>query len=128
MNPPSSPESRRVCGARKRNGQRCQGPPMANGRCRLHGGATPVGVAAARFRHGRYSKVLPAELGVQYATARADPELLALHDEIALVDTRTATLLDPQATPPAVLWARLQAGVQRFEQAQAAGQVAAVRR
>jgi hypothetical protein len=28
------------CGAKKRNGERCLSPPMPNGRCRMHGGAS----------------------------------------------------------------------------------------
>lgn len=32
------------CGAnRKRDGEPCENPPLANGRCRLHGGASPKG-------------------------------------------------------------------------------------
>jgi hypothetical protein len=37
------------CGAKTRSGKACQKPGMANGRCRLHGGLTPI-------KHGRYSK------------------------------------------------------------------------
>ncbi|WP_394854224.1 HGGxSTG domain-containing protein [Sphingobium naphthae] len=32
---------RAVCGAKRRNGEPCRKPPMANGRCHLHGGRTP---------------------------------------------------------------------------------------
>lgn len=37
------------CLAKTRSGTPCQKPGMANGRCRLHGGLTPI-------KHGRYSK------------------------------------------------------------------------
>jgi hypothetical protein len=51
------------CGARTRRGTPCQGPAMANGRCRMHGGLstgprTPKGLERsrrARWKHGRYS-------------------------------------------------------------------------
>ena len=52
------------CGARrKRDGQPCQGPAMANGRCRVHGGKstgprTPEGLERSRkaaWKHGHYS-------------------------------------------------------------------------
>ena len=51
------------CGARARNGNPCRSAAMANGRCRMHGGAstgprTAEGVARikkARTVHGRYS-------------------------------------------------------------------------
>lgn len=62
-------------------------------RCRLHGGRSLAGVASPSFKHGRYSKYLPGRLVGRYEEARADPELLALRDEIALVDVRLAELL-----------------------------------
>ena len=45
---------------------------------------------APRFETGRYSKYLPTRLAGRYEEARADPELLALRDDIALLDTRVA--------------------------------------
>ncbi len=94
----------------KRSGARCRKPAM-QGRtvCRAHGGATPRGVASPHFRHGRWSKDLPAQLAERYTQARQDAELLSLQDEIALVDTRIGDLL---ATPGdggdgEVAWAEL---------------------
>ncbi len=51
------------CGAKTRRGTACRSPAMANGRCRMHGGAstgprTEAGLARsrqARYKHGRYS-------------------------------------------------------------------------
>lgn len=51
------------CGAKRRDGGRCQAPAMPNGRCRLHGGLstgpkTPEGKERARkaaWVHGHYS-------------------------------------------------------------------------
>ena len=43
------------CGARTRRGKSCRSPAMANGRCRLHGGASPGaprGEGNGMFRHG----------------------------------------------------------------------------
>jgi hypothetical protein len=37
-NTPGNPDSAARCGARTRRGVPCQGPAMANGRCRMHGG------------------------------------------------------------------------------------------
>ncbi len=56
------------CGARSRGGGSCRGPAMANGRCRMHGGAstgprTPEGLARsrrARYRHGFRSAEITA--------------------------------------------------------------------
>lgn len=51
------------CGAKRRDGGRCRGPAMPNGRCRMHGGLstgprTPEGLERSRkaaWKHGHYS-------------------------------------------------------------------------
>lgn len=45
------------CGARTRAGLSCRAPAMNNGRCRMHGGASPGAPLGNRnaWRHGRYS-------------------------------------------------------------------------
>ena len=79
-------------------------------RCRHHGGRSLAGVASPSFKHGRYSKFLPERLIGRYGEARADPELLALRDEIALVDVRLTELLQRLETgETAGKWARLAA-------------------
>src|SRR5436305_15207335 len=82
------------CKARNRAGKRC-GKAAAAGRevCRLHGGASLRGVAHPNFAHGRYSKCLPDRLIGRYEAAQRDPELVAMRDEIALVDVRIGELL-----------------------------------
>src|SRR5262249_51325510 len=86
---------RRICGARgKRSGKPCQRAPMANGRCPIHGGKTPVGVAASRFKHGRYSKHLPQGLRNKYKAALSDPRLTSLKDELAIQVTRLNQLFE----------------------------------
>jgi hypothetical protein len=47
---------RAICGAKSRSnqGQPCKLSPLENGRCRFHGGKTPI-------KHGRYSKKIKAE-------------------------------------------------------------------
>lgn len=83
------------CTAKNRQGETC-GQPAINGttKCHYHGGASLVGVASPTFKTGRYSKHLPTRLAARYAEALADPELMALRDEIALVGTRQTELLD----------------------------------
>jgi hypothetical protein len=77
------------CSARKkRTGEQCGSFPMANGKCRVHGGATPSGVALPQTKTGRYSKHLPTRLAARYEEARSDPDLLTLRDDIGLLDTR----------------------------------------
>lgn len=79
------PETPLTCGAKTRAGTPCKLPPMPNGRCYRHGGATPSGVASPHFKHGRYSRTLPARLVASYHEAQQDRSLLELRDEIALV-------------------------------------------
>jgi hypothetical protein len=46
------------CGAKTRSGKPCRSPAMPNGRCRMHGGASPgapKGKANGNYRHGRFT-------------------------------------------------------------------------
>jgi hypothetical protein len=61
---------------------------MANGKCAVHGGKTPTGFALPQTKTGRYSRHLPTRLASKYEEAISDPELLALRDDIGLLDTR----------------------------------------
>jgi len=52
------------CGAYTRSSSPCCGPAMPNGRCRMHGGASPgapKGKANGMFKHGRYTNEAVAE-------------------------------------------------------------------
>lgn len=82
------------CTAKNRQGGQCK-QPAVNGtsKCRYHGGASLIGAASPSFKHGRYSRHLPTRLAARYAEALADPQLLELRDEIALVGTRQSELL-----------------------------------
>lgn len=82
-----------ICGAKTRKGTACHGKPMVNGRCRLHGGATPRGIASHNFVDGRRSRDLPARLQDRYQAALADEQLLELSGDVALIDTRLGELL-----------------------------------
>ena len=61
------PHARSKCGAKRRDGRPCQTVPMANGRCRMHGGKstgprTPEGLERSRkanWKHGLASAALP---------------------------------------------------------------------
>jgi hypothetical protein len=44
------------CGAKNKRGGVCKAKPMANGRCRMHGGKSLAWFAHPRYKHGRYSK------------------------------------------------------------------------
>lgn len=60
--------SRKVCGAHTKRGTECQAPPMANGRCRVHGGASLAGAESPTFKHGRYSQYLPQAIAAKVAS------------------------------------------------------------
>lgn len=75
------------CGAKRRNGEPCKAPAMANGRCRIHGGKTPNGLGLPQTKNGRYSKYLPGKLLSAYTDATSDPDLLSLRQDIHLIDT-----------------------------------------
>lgn len=59
----------------------------------MHGGKSPVGIASGTFQSGRYSRYLPTRLLDRYHEAGADPDLLVLREDIALLDARLADLL-----------------------------------
>jgi hypothetical protein len=111
------------CGARNRQGEPCQRWALAGrNRCRLHGGKTLVGTASANFRSGRYSRYLPGRLQERYEQAEADPELLSLKSEVALVDARLADLLSRVDTGESgQRWADLRRAYRAFIRARQAG-------
>lgn len=107
------PDNEPICGATTRAGTPCRGIPMANGRCRMHGGNARAGIAHPAIRagsHGRYSKVLPANLLAAYEAAVNDPDLLSVRSELALLQTRIADLASHLGDgAPDLLWPRVQA-------------------
>jgi hypothetical protein len=73
----------------KTTGQQCQRPAMIGKRvCYHHGGATPTGIHASRYKHGRYSRVVPTGLLAKYIEAYTDPAWLSLRSEIAVLLAR----------------------------------------
>src|SRR5262249_46273923 len=89
--PPPAGRGGPTRGALKRDGTPCQARPYANGRCRVHGGETPAGVASPHYRNGRRSKYLrdlPRDLRAGYKAALAGPEQTALVDELAVLEAR----------------------------------------
>lgn len=61
--------------------------------CQTHGGKTPTGLALPQTTHGRYSKNLPTRMLASYDAARQDKDLLAMRDDLALMDARIEDLL-----------------------------------
>lgn len=88
------PHERTECGAATRSGSPCKRAPLPNGRCNLHGGKSLTGIASPSLRTGRHSRYLPARLLDRYNAAVSDSELLALRDDLALLDARLSDLLE----------------------------------
>lgn len=70
----------------------------------MHGGKTPRDRGLPQTTHGRYSRYLPARLAGRYQEAQADTELLALREEISLIDSRLSDLLQRVDTNEAGHW------------------------
>lgn len=103
------PQSKRQrCGAKsKSTGQPCQRWAMANGRCQVHGGPTPVGPAHGAYRHGRHSKYLPTGLAEKYRQGLADPDLLSHRADLALIDAKIFDLLSSGDLPGVSYWQQI---------------------
>jgi hypothetical protein len=107
-----------ICGAKTRSGQPCRSAPMANGRCRMHGGTSLAGLASPTLKTGRYSRYLPERLSERYQESLADGELLALREEIALTDARLADLLKRVDTGESgALWQAARGALREFQAA-----------
>ena len=64
----------KVCGAKLRGKNAyCQKAPMANGRCRLHGGKTPSGPDSPHFKHGKYADAFKGQMAERFARLQQDP-------------------------------------------------------
>jgi len=116
------------CAAKNRRGEQCgKGAVPGKTVCRLHGGATPCGGGSPHWKHGRYSKALPAHLLQRYEEGRHDGELLALRDEVALVDTRIDELLKKVDTGESGdRWALLRQAARELERANRQGDMNAL--
>ncbi len=97
---PVNAQGRPICGARTRSGRRglptCQNtalgqPAGTTGmrRCRMHGGFAKVGLMSpSATAGGRYSRHLPKALRGAFDLASADPSVLSLRADVALVTAR----------------------------------------
>jgi len=93
-------------------------------RCKLHGGASPRGVASPHFKHGRRCKYLPTRLMDRYQEALADPDLIALRDDIALLETHLGDLIAQLETgESSTRWDQLGATYEELKIAQSTGNV-----
>ncbi len=75
----------------KRSGQRCNNAPVTGATtCRMHGGTAALrnrGAGNGNYKHGRHAKDFgESKLKQRYLAARNDLELLAMRDELAVLD------------------------------------------
>lgn len=76
------------------------------------------GILSPRYKHGRYSKYMPTRLLNRYAEAIDDPELLAMKEDIGLIDARIADVLGRVDTGEAGLtWKTLKTTYSDFKDA-----------
>ena len=95
------PQSRALCGAKTRDGDPCRNPPMSGAtRCRMHGGATPRGRAAAERRLAEAEAVRHVTAFGARTDVTAPEALLELVQskaaEVAYWDGRVAELGDDE--------------------------------
>jgi hypothetical protein len=79
----------RICGARsKSTGRPCQQTRLyPNGRCRVHGGPTPSGVASPNFKTGLFSRHLPLGALGRIGQHLHDPDARKIAREVAVTKT-----------------------------------------
>lgn len=111
-----------ICGAKRKQGKGiCHATALyPNGRCRVHGGPTPIGPANPNYRTGTHSKwgILPTGLAGHYArtSAQTDAALMTLTGELALIDARVAEQLAAIGTTgSAKLWGEARAKFEAFK-------------
>ena len=88
------PDDRRCLARSKQRQDRCQNyrePGLTV--CRIHGAKSPSGFEAKGFQTGRYSRALPRHLTERFETLVADPEILDLSRDLALLDARAEELI-----------------------------------
>ncbi len=116
-------DGRLLCNAKDNT---CNGFAMrGKTKCRSHGGATPSGPAAGRYKHGRYSKFLPSRLVTKFKDAMDDPELTQYRHSIALLTARLYELLEEGESE--LLWSKTQEAFRELEAAIPAENQASIR-
>ena len=88
-------KEKRVCGAKLRGKDKtCRRAPMANGRCRLHGGATPSGPESPNFKHGRYADAFRGRLAVRFEQMKQDGNPLDMVTDLMVQRTMLNLYID----------------------------------
>jgi len=103
----------------KQTGERCKNEAVEGKLvCRFHGGLSKGGIESASLKIGRYSKYLPEKLLERYHESQNDRELLALREEIALLDTRLSDLITRiDSGESGALWGKARALMSQYNEA-----------
>lgn len=111
-----------TCGAKRRNGQPCKKPGMANGRCATHGGKVARGTAHYNYKDGRWSSYAPTGLATKFEESMNDDRLMEIRKDVALVDARIKELLENLTSGESgTVWKRLQDAAKMVQAAVKAG-------
>jgi hypothetical protein len=112
------------CGAKTRAGGSCRAPAMSNGRCRVHGGAQPKGALHPNWKGKGHSRYIPQNLMGIFIGAMEDVDRLSMDQDLALLDTRMALLLQNlESGASAATWDELGKTMEAFRGAQARGKL-----
>jgi hypothetical protein len=105
----------------KRTGQPCKRPAIVGKQvCYHHGGKSLAGIASPTIKSGKYSKALPARMLQTYQAASEDTELLALREEVQIVDARIVDVMGRVDTGEAgALWLKARAEALEVKKAMA---------
>ena len=92
----------------------------------MHGGSSLSGIASPLIKTGRYSKNLPTRLMATYKDRLSDANILALNDDLALLEARLEDVLAKVDTgETGETWAALLAAAREFEEADRVAQFCA---
>lgn len=125
------------CTATNRKGRQCTKPAVEGRKvCFWHGGASPkAGPTHHRYKHGKYSKWVPPSIRGRFDELMADPNLLELRGQVAMLTVRywqlvsrldtgeTGSLFGDLRHQWAVFQSARQAGVAQAEALDAIGQL-----
>ena len=92
--------ARATCGAPTRAGGSCRARPLADGRCRRHGGGAGRGDDVAAVTGEQHRTRLAERLAERAAEGEGEATRWSLRDELALVDAHTSLLLEELAEEP----------------------------
>lgn len=91
----------------------------------MHGGNSKGGIESATLKTGRYSRYLPEKLLERYHESQTDRELLALREEVSLLDSRLADLITRIDTGESgALWGKAKALMTQYDEALMMGDTA----